>query len=81
MLRSSLAQYKRGLKVLNLEKNIPKRKTLRMIGKQDQRRIEGKGTKFQFHGIPVSDQKFERSRQRFEKELADHTQSAVACKL
>jgi len=52
-----------------------------MIRKQDQRRIEGKRTKFHFHGIPISDQKFERSRQRFEKELADRTQSEVACKL
>lgn len=52
-----------------------------MISIQERRLAEGKETTFIFHGQPVRNEKLERSRKRFEKELADQVMSPVACRL
>src|SRR5882757_4007657 len=52
-----------------------------MIRKPDQRQAKGKRTEWKFHGRPVGEEKLQRLRKRFEKELAVHCLSLVPRKL
>jgi hypothetical protein len=61
------------------EKALSKRKAIPMIQKQDQRQANGKRTEWKFHGQPVSEEKLERWRKRFENELVESVQSPVPC--
>ncbi|KAF8242235.1 hypothetical protein K440DRAFT_133701 [Wilcoxina mikolae CBS 423.85] len=67
---ATVAQYKKKTKAWKIEKNLPQRKIIPMIRKQDRRLAEGKPTTFFFQGQPVSSEKLERARKRFEKETA-----------
>jgi hypothetical protein len=67
-----VAQYKKKTKAWKIEKNIPQRKIIPMVRKQDRRLVEGKQTTYIFRGQPVSNEKLERARKRFEKETAEH---------
>ncbi|KAF8545125.1 hypothetical protein BDD12DRAFT_266967 [Trichophaea hybrida] len=67
---ATVAQYKKKTKAWKIEKNLPQRKIIPMIRKQDRRLAEGKSTTFFFQGQPVSNEKLERARKRFEKETA-----------
>ncbi|KAF8253267.1 hypothetical protein K440DRAFT_534034, partial [Wilcoxina mikolae CBS 423.85] len=57
-------QYKKKFKAWKIGKNIPQRKILPMIKKQDQRQMEGKRTVFTYQDQPVNDEKLDRSRKR-----------------
>ncbi|KAF8245690.1 TPR-like protein [Wilcoxina mikolae CBS 423.85] len=68
---ATTAQFKSKTKFWNMRKNIPKRKMLKILRKNQQRQNQGRDTTFYFHGQQVSQSRLNLASERYRNELSE----------